>query len=941
MFVSIQRLLFIRPSRPLGVLIATALIAAVPVSAGLAAAPPVAQAGAAASAAAIRFSHAVVVDEQRPGFEPDVKVDSRGDVYTSIPFGFSTTQSFVWSSRDGGNSYQLTPGNLGPGKPTTCAGGGDTDLFLDSGNALYFSDLQGLTNISNSVSTDGGATWSTNCLGAPNTPDDRMWFAGSGSLAAGNLTLFQDYDAVESAVPSGGNQLVETVSHDGLHFAPVLNAAGPTACPGLAADDCVTNNEGISGNQVVDPATGNVFIAHTTTNGSSGTPGVQVSEGKLTSSALSTSASWTESPNLDAGLCPDPSCVDRSGNPEELAGENFASIARDSAGYLYVAFTAGPLDHASSSDPNFGALTAPEQIYVVHSLQPAGANPATLTWSAPTRISGSGISAGTNTFPWITAGSDGRVDVAWYHTSETSEPGTCASGSGYCTLYGASSLSGAEWSVQMGQSLDAHAATPTYTVAAVSESYVKHGQICTNGIGCTTGGDRSLGDFLQVTTDAQGAALVSYVDDTSADSSAGEDAGPEVISRQLSGSGLNAAVPSVTQNGGPGLAMGSVTDPVGDADLSQNGTRTPASANLDLTGASLANGPGNTLTATIRVASLKSLAVSSSLGGPDASWLLRWTVVDPGTTGNGHIFYAGMDNNQGAGGSGKPTFFAGDTAGLPPANPAEHTKYLTYPQTHLLSAAQAAYDATTGTITLHVPLADVGSPPAGTVLYSATAFTATSTTPQSAGTLFNLIDSTTPFELVIGAPGTVGGSPAGPGNGPAPGSPGSPGARCPRASGRLSATGIGPLRLGMTRTRARAMLRHYSTRRRRYQDFYCLAPVGIRAGVTPPGVLRTLARAARARYRGRLVLLLSADRHYALRGVRAGARFSTVRRRLRVGRAYQIGANTFYLVPLARGRGIVKVHRGVVGEIGVVSAALTRTPAATLRLLRDLGLTSG
>ncbi|HLY83917.1 MAG TPA: hypothetical protein VKQ71_13075, partial [Acidimicrobiales bacterium] len=537
--------------------------------------------------AAIGFSHAVVVDEQRPGFEPDVKVDPRGVIYSSVPFGFSTTQSFVWASRDHGNSYQFVPGNLGPGKPSTCVGGGDTDLFLDPTGTLYFSDLQGLTNISNSMSSDGGATWQTNCAGAPNTPDDRMWFAGTGAASTANLNLYQDYDAVESALPSGGNQLVETISHDGIHFTPVVNSAGPTACPGLASDNCVTNNEGISGNQVVDPTTGNVYIAHTTTNGSSGTPGVQVSEGAITPGTVTT-ASWTESPNLDAALCPDPSCVDASGNPEELAGENFASIARDSAGYLYVAFTAGPLDHASSSDPNFGALTAPEQIYVVHSLKPAGKNPAAVTWSAPQEITGSGASAGTNTFPWITAGTGGRVDVAWYHTSEVSEPGTCASGSGTCTLYGAANLTQAEWSVQMGQSLTAHAATPTWTTAAVSESSVKHGQICTNGIGCTTGGDRSLGDFLQVTTDATGAALVSYVDDTSADTSAGENAGPEVISRQISGPGLNGAAGLVSQGAGPGLAMGSVSDPTGDADLSQNGTRTAATPNLDLTRASLA-----------------------------------------------------------------------------------------------------------------------------------------------------------------------------------------------------------------------------------------------------------------------------------------------------------------------------------------------------------------
>src|SRR5947209_5053285 len=573
--------------------------------------------GRAVAASPTAFSHAVVVDHQRAGFEPDVKSDTKGVIYSSVPFGFSTTQSFVWHSVDAGNSYQFVPGTIGPGKPATCVGGGDTDLFIDPGNALYFSDLQGLTNITNSVSTDGGATWTTNCAGAPNTPDDRMWFAGMGSLAKGNLVLYQDYDATFTGAGSGGlagNQLVETVSTDGTTFTPVVNS-DPTAltgdCAGAAVQDCVTDNEGISGNQIVDPNTGNVFIAHTTLENSSGEVGVRVAEGKITLGSPTT-AVWSESPNLDGPLCPGSakssdgsfSCVDSSGNPQELAGENFASIARDSAGYLYVTFTAGPLSHANSNDPNFGALTQPEQIYVVHSLQPAGADPSKVTWSAPQAITGTGASAGTNTFPWITAGTDGRVDVAYYHASETREKGTCASGSGTCTNFGASNLLNGEWSVQMAQTLNGHDTTPAYTTATVTETPVKHGQICTSGLGCSTGGDRSLGDFLQVTPDPSGAALVSYVFDTSADASGGNDFGPVVISRQIGGPGLLASNASVSRGNGPGVPMGSVSDPAGDADLSQNGTQTPASANLDLTGASLANGPGRTLVATIKVKDL-------------------------------------------------------------------------------------------------------------------------------------------------------------------------------------------------------------------------------------------------------------------------------------------------------------------------------------------------
>ena len=237
-----------------------------------------------ASTSALRFSRMVIVDEQRPGNEPDVKVNPTGQIFSSEPFGFSTASSFLWRSGDHGRSYQLVPGNIGTGKPSTCAGGGDTDLYIDPSNALYFSDLQGLTNISNSVSTDGGKTFKTTCSGAPNSPVDRMWFAAKGNLKKGNLSLYQDYDQTGTSAGTdnpGGNQLVETVSTDGTTFLPVLNTnVNGTNCAGTAPN-CVTDNEGISGNQVVDPRTGNVFIAHTTINGaSSSTPGVQVSEGR-------------------------------------------------------------------------------------------------------------------------------------------------------------------------------------------------------------------------------------------------------------------------------------------------------------------------------------------------------------------------------------------------------------------------------------------------------------------------------------------------------------------------------------------------------------------------------------------------------------------------------------------------------------------------------------
>ncbi len=710
---------------------------------------------AASSPGRLRFSRMVVVDEQRPGNEPDVKVNPAGIIFSSEPFGFSTTSSFLWRSGDHGRSYQLVPGNIGSGKPSTCAGGGDTDLYIDPSNALYFSDLQGLTNISNSVSTNGGKTFTTTCSGAPNSPVDRMWFAAKGNLKKNNLKLYQDYDQVGTSASQdnpGGNQLVETVSTDGTTFVPVVNpSVNTTNCAGTAVN-CVTNNEGISGNQVVDPHSGNVFIAHTAINGASGgTAGVHVSEGKITFNGPTATGVWHESPNLDGALCPNThgTCVDSAKNPTEIAGENFASIARDSAGYLYVTYTAGPVNHKTGA-ANIGQLTQAEQIYVVRSREPATmSNPANVTWSKPMRITGPsrGISGGTNTFPWITAGSRGRIAVAWYHTNLVSQHGSCAK-TARCPLYGASQLTHAEWTVQVAQSLNATSAAPSWNRTTVSDGPIKNGSICTNGIGCATGGDRSLGDFLQVSPDKQGALLVTYVDDTSANVQGGEDTGPEVISRQFSGPSLFAGH-RVTLDGGPGAANGGVGDQRGDAAYSANGTRVFADkhggSQLDLRGASISQPRGKPyLVAQLHLRSLASLAGSPTLGGADVSWMMRWTQVHRGHAGNGTIYYVGADNGGGAPGT-KPTFFFGSTSCIPANNPEEHCKFLTYPQT---SKIAGQIIAKRGLIRLRIPRA-AAHLHRGVLLRSATAFTATADTPQSATTLFNLIDAAAPFDVTV------------------------------------------------------------------------------------------------------------------------------------------------------------------------------------------------
>src|SRR4051794_31134416 len=79
----------------------------------------------------LTFSHEVVVDQQRSGFEPNIAIDNADRWYTAVPNGSSTTHSFIWSSLDHGKSFQMVPGQIGLGKPAACPqGGGDTEVPL-------------------------------------------------------------------------------------------------------------------------------------------------------------------------------------------------------------------------------------------------------------------------------------------------------------------------------------------------------------------------------------------------------------------------------------------------------------------------------------------------------------------------------------------------------------------------------------------------------------------------------------------------------------------------------------------------------------------------------------------------------------------------------------------------------------------------------------------
>ncbi len=107
---------------------------------------------------------------------------------------------------------------------------------------------------------------------------------------------------------------------------------------------------------------------------------------------------------------------------------------------------------------------------------------------------------------------------------------------------------------------------------------------------------------------------------------------------------------------------------------------------------------------------------------------------------------------------------------------------------------------------------------------------------------------------------------------------------CPLATGQLSGGTLGLARLGMTRRQARHAFVHSSDRGKRYEDFFCLTPIGVRVGYASPKLLNTLPSQQRKRLQGRVVWASTANAYYALHGIRPGATLAAASTHLKLGR---------------------------------------------------------
>ena len=208
---------------------------------------------------AITFGPATVADFQRTEGEPLLHIDKDAKYWDSGPWGFSTTQSFMHRSVDGGDQFNVvSPTALRPNPPP---GGGDTTHAIDNQGVVYFGDLEGaLEELDCSVSNDNGNNWRKNPACVPITGTDRQWLAidnGSdhtiGAAGAADNTVFYAYHDVAAGhlIFSSPGSTGVTDPVGGLVFTSAV--ASPTGLFYSGGGNC--------GELVFDPVSRNLYYS--------------------------------------------------------------------------------------------------------------------------------------------------------------------------------------------------------------------------------------------------------------------------------------------------------------------------------------------------------------------------------------------------------------------------------------------------------------------------------------------------------------------------------------------------------------------------------------------------------------------------------------------------------------------------------------------------------
>lgn len=302
--------------------------------------------------------------------EPAIRAAANGTFFAASENGV-TSGTIAWRSTDGGRHYAslLGPNDASQTQDAGFApGGGDVDVAIaPARNAagsfnVYVSSLT-LANVSVSTSTDDGASWTLNPVGASVPGDDREWIAADGASKV--CVSYHDLAA---------NMWLDCSTDAGATF------GAPTEV--FDVDHAWLIDSNSSGNLQIDPRS---HVIYQTFSGPASAADTVACGGFACLNVVYMAVS------TDGGR----SFTDRVvyANPDKTVayGAQFTNVTIDAAGNVYSVFT----DH--------------------HNVYYAWSSDQGAHWSAPRQVNKA--PSATAIMPWSVAGAAGKIDIVWYGTS--------------------------------------------------------------------------------------------------------------------------------------------------------------------------------------------------------------------------------------------------------------------------------------------------------------------------------------------------------------------------------------------------------------------------------------------------------------------------------------------------------------------------------------------
>jgi hypothetical protein len=627
--------------------------------------------------------------------EPSIRTDQFGQSFVIGPTGVPAGCKAFRVRHDGSASSFL-------GFPDHTAGGGDCDWAIgpqetaslpgfgpstDSG--LAYSSLTA-ANITVGKSNDGGTTFGPpNPAAAQVGGDDRMWQAADPKLNSGGFdTVFMSYHDV-----STGNIDV-SISVDGgqtyVQSTPLINPleVTPAQWNGLLAGNELGNIVAYRPKggsltlysifETPDSPTDNTCQG--TVNGTANFNRVYEAIGTVTD------VPYPGAPTVvwhDYEIYHGPGTVYSDPllctvvTPGARYDRIFPVTAVDAAGKAYAFWSDGKnIDYKTDATGTTWSPTAvPSQIS-----NPAGVN--------------------TTIMPWAQAGASGLADLVFYGAQGP--------------IAGDNDNAGNIWNAYMAQTVDGGS---TWGVFKASDHNIHKGSICISGLNCNLfGGDRTLLDFFQISIDpTNGAADIAYADDHASPGSA-----VAYFTRQCTGvsatTGTALVNDCVTPPPPPTPPQGTtcpgpqILDFVNDAPNNYPAGMGQNMDNLDIENAFFSSStasPNIDVTLTI-----KNLQVPPTADNPNytsALWTVYWQQAGTANVPGGPTWWFAQANTTppAEGFFSDGTFNAGTDA---------------YSGRHGTSGQFNS--GLNGTIVIHVPRTDVGSPGNGAILTNTFADTA-------------------------------------------------------------------------------------------------------------------------------------------------------------------------------------------------------------------------